>query len=145
MPTVDVLYQNKQIFKELFASIDFALETKDTYYGSEKLHETYFLRVMSEVDLRTNEVYAVITNIDGEIHEKIERFFYTIPPQIVNYDCDVLLFTLEARDLLLSEDWNLYYLDIVCEKITEEFKSIMVKRTDGKLINYFFKVKSIYY
>lgn len=145
MGLVEELYEKEKIFNELFGSIDFVIETKDYYNYPDKIYESYIVNVKSNVNLIREEIFTVITSVQGEIHETIERFFKTsIPPQSINNLWDITLDPIDAVEFLFSDDWNIRYPKILKGDIEKNITLIEVQDENGKLTDYDLKVRDIY-
>ncbi|WP_218240441.1 hypothetical protein, partial [Pseudomonas sp. 2822-17] len=61
------------------------------------------------------------------------------------YTCQTELFTLDAEELLFTDDWLDEYYDMLLDSIEEEFTMVTVRNSLGKKDSYSFSVRDLYY
>lgn len=138
MGIVEELYEKKKIFNDLFGSLAIAIEGKDG--------DLYVIKVKSEVYVVEEKVEAVITLIEGEINEKIEKIFRTpIQPQDISFECNHLILSVNAVELLFTDNWNSVYPDLLLESVEQNFGLIEVVNENNKPVGHNIRYKSIYY
>ena len=144
---VKELYNNKEIFDKLFGTFEIVVETKDCYFvNGAKTYESFYVTTKSRVDIVAEEVMAVVTSIRGELHETITRLFKSdIPPQVIYKSYELELLEVDASELLLTDDWNSEYPELLMDAIEETITSIQVKDEEGRNTHYPVRVRDIYY
>ncbi|WP_047979722.1 hypothetical protein [Ornithinibacillus contaminans] len=138
MGLVEELYEKKKIFNELFGSLAIAIEGKDG--------DLYVIIVKSEVYVVEEKVEAAITLLEGEINERIEKVFrIPIPPQDISFKCNHLILSVNAVDLLFTDNWNSVYPDLLLESVEQNFGLIEVVNENNKPVDHNIRYKGIYY
>ncbi|WP_138418703.1 hypothetical protein [Aquibacillus sediminis] len=145
MSKVESLYNSQKIFDELFGTVEVAIETNDYYYNPDRVYYCFYVEVKSSVDVVAEEVTAYTTSIRGEIPETIERIFRSaIPPQLVTMSSEIELLQVDANELLLSDNWNTDYPDMLFDAIEDEIRSLLVEDEHGRITHYPLKIRDIY-
>ena len=144
MGAVSELYKESQIFDSLFKSVVVVIETND-YSDTEDDYIKYFVTVESHLDLITEKIKARVTFIEANITDTIFRFFRAdIPPQRVTVKQKTHLFTMDARELLFSNDWNTEYPELLFDALEEKLLCIDLEDVNGKKTSYFYKSRDFY-
>jgi len=133
-------------FERLFKTTRVVIEMKDYYNYPRPINYQIAVNVTSKVNVKRNEIIAVVDQLSGEIPETITvgMFGTPVPPQSINYPMNLELFRLEADSFLFNEDWNIQYEERLLNSLKENVRSFNFVDSYGKEREYTFNTKNIF-
>jgi len=138
------LYRRSRIFNQLFGQVTVGIET-NLYDESLRDYAVFYVDVMNQVDLINETITALATSIDATIPISVFSFFRAdIPPQSVQRQINIELLNEDARELLLSDDWNLDYLDQLFDAVEQTIDCVPVVDEQGQKRYYYLKVRDLF-